>query len=179
MSSPESIYALLEIENSKKIASHIVDLILKDNNRIDELMDCFFDEKMRICQRASWPVGLIADKKPELLHPYIQRMLDNLDTPHHNAVLRNTFRTFQEIDFLEDLEGAVFDKSFDFFLDVNNAIAIRVFAMTVCGNIALKYPELADELIPVIEEHLPHGSSGLRARGGKLLKALHKAKNQK
>ena len=142
--------------------------------RLAELMDLFFDEDLRTCQRASWPVGLLADKNPQLIEPYIKKMLDNLDTPHHDAVIRNTFRTFQETDFPEDLEGIAFDKAFDFLLDTNNAIGIRVFAMTVCGNIATKYPELCHELIPVIEEWIPHSSAGFRSRGKFVLKQLRK-----
>ena len=165
---------LLNKENSKKMASLISDAVVDQPNRMDELMDLFFDEDLRICQRASWPVGLLADKNPQLLEPYLKKMLDNLDTPHHDAVIRNTFRTFQETDFPEDLEGVAFDKAFDFFLEVNNAIAIRVFAMTVCGNIAMKYPELGNELMPVIEEGMPHGSAAYLSRGNSILKKLRK-----
>lgn len=165
---------LLDKENSKKIASLISDKVVAQPNRMDELMDLFFDEDLRTCQRASWPVGLLADKNPQLLEPYIKKMLDNLDTPHHDAVIRNTFRTFQGINFPEELEGVAFDKAFDFFLEINNAIAIRVFAMTVCGNIAMKYPELAIELITVIEEGMPHGSAGYRSRGNSILRKLRK-----
>ncbi len=165
---------LLDLGNAKKTALLIVDTVVSDPNRMKELMELFFDEDLRMCQRAAWPVGLLADKNPKLIEPYIERMLDNLDTPHHDAVIRNTFRTFQVTDFPEDIEGIAFDKAFDFLLDINNAIAIRVFAMTVCGNIAMKYPELGHELIPVIEESLPHGSAGFRARGKSILKKLRK-----
>ena len=159
------------------MASFISDIVVKQPQRMDELMNLFFDEDLRICQRASWPVGLLADKNPRLIEPYIKKMLDNLDTPHHNAVIRNTFRTFQETDFPEELEGIAFEKAFNFLLEVNNAIAIRVFAMTVCGNIALKYPELSHELIPVIEDGLPHGSAAFRSRGNSILKKLRKKEN--
>lgn len=165
---------LLDKENSKKIASIISDAVVAKPERMDELMDLFFDKDLRTCQRAAWPVGLLADKNPKLLEPYIKRMLDNLDSPHHDAVIRNTFRTFQETDFPAELEGIAFDKAFDFFLEINNAIAIRVFAMTVCGNIAMKYPELGQELIPVIEEGMPHGSAAYRSRGNSIIKKLRK-----
>jgi hypothetical protein len=169
-----SFRELLEQENSKRIASVVLDAVVSSPDRMDELMDLFFDKDLRTCQRAAWPVGLLADKNPKLLEPYIERMLVNLDAPHHDAVIRNTFRTFQVTDFPEDLEGVAFDKAFDFLLDINNAIAIRVFAMTVCGNIAMKYPELCHELIPVIEEYLPHGSAGFRSRGNSILKKLRR-----
>ena len=172
-----SFRELIDPENSKKMASRISDAVVADPLRMDELMDLFFDEDLRVCQRAAWPVGLLADKNPKLLEPYVKRMLVNLDSPHHDAVIRNTFRTFQVMDFNEDIEGLAFDKAFDFLMDVNNAIAIRVFAMTVCANIALKYPELCQELIPVIEESLPHSSAGFFSRGNSILRKLRKRLN--
>jgi hypothetical protein len=171
---PVSFRILLGQENSKKMASHIVSEVVNQPERMEELMTLFFDEDLRTCQRAAWPVGLLADNNAHLLDPYIARMLDNLDTPHHDAVIRNTFRTFQYVDFSEELEGIAFDKAFNFLLDVNYAVGIRIFSMTVCGNIAMKYPELGQELIPVIEENMPHGSAGFRARGASILKKLRK-----
>lgn len=167
-----SFRTLLDTENSKKMATRIVNEVVSNPGRMEELMNLFFDEDLRTCQRASWPVGLLADNNAHLLEPYIAKMLANLDTPHHDAVIRNTFRTFQYIDFSEDLEGIAFDRAFGYLLDVNCAVAIRIFSMTVCGNIAMKYPELAQELIPVIEDNIPHGSAGFRARGASVLSKL-------
>ena len=163
---------ILENGQSKQSTLQIVDAIRKEPSRMEELMDCFFDKSLRICQRAAWPVGMIADVDPEWIYPYIERMLINLETPHHDAVIRNTFRSLQNIDIQEELEGLAFEKAYNYLLDPQNAIAIRVFAMTVCGNIALKYPELKHELIPVIEEQIPHGSAAFKSRGARVLGLL-------
>jgi len=167
-----SFRTLLESGHSKEITLRIISHIKSSPERMEELMDCFFDENLRICQRASWPVGLIVDHKPHLLQPYLEKMLRNLENPKHDAVVRNTFRTLQNMDIPEELEGMAFESALNYLLNPQNAIAIRVFAMTVCGNIALKYPELKDELVPVIREHLPHGSAGFVNRGKKIIKQL-------
>lgn len=159
-------------KNSKEVATYVIESIVANPSRMEELMECFFDENLRISHFASWPVGMIADRNPELIRPYLERMLLNLETPHHDAVIRNTFRTFQNIDVPEELEGLAFEKAFEFLANPQNAIAIRVFAMTVCGNIALKYPELKHELVAVIEEQMPYGSAGFKNRGGKVLRSL-------
>jgi len=169
-----SFRALLDIRNSKEIALQIVNAIREKPSRMQELMDCFFDEDLRLCQRASWPAGMIADYDQYLILPFLEEMLNNLDTPHHDAVIRNTFRTLQNVDIPEELEGLAFEKAFDFLLDPQNAIGIRVFAMTVCGNIALKYPELKHELVPVIEEQMEYGSAGYLSRGNRVLRSLGK-----
>ncbi|MEM9546864.1 MAG: hypothetical protein AAGA77_12870 [Bacteroidota bacterium] len=163
---------LLKSRQAKEIVLAIIDEIKENPPKMQELMECFFDKNLRLCQNAAWPVGKIADHDPQLIRPYLEKMLLNLDAPHHDAVIRNTFRTLQNVEIPEDLEGLAFEKAFDFLLNPQNAIAIRVFAMTVCGNIALKYPELKQELVPVIEEQLPHGSAGFKNRGSKILKKL-------
>lgn len=162
----------LLVKNSKENADYIVKTLEKYPERMEELMNCFFDEDLRVCQYASWPAGMIADNNPNLILPYIEKMLLNLDAPHHDAVIRNTFRTLQNIEIPEELEGLAYDKGLEFLANPQNAIAIRVFAMTVCGNIAMKYPELKHELMPIIEEQLPHGSAGFKNRGSKVLAAL-------
>jgi len=162
----------LLVKNSKEIALQVLNAIEEQPSRMEELMNCFFDEDLRICQHASWPAGMIADQNPKLIIPYLEKMLNNLDTPLHDAVIRNTFRTLQNLDVPEEIEGLAFEKAYDFLANPQNAIAIRVFAMSVCGNIARKYPELKEELIPLIEEQLPYGSAGFINRGMKVLKAL-------
>ena len=165
---------LCQGRHSKKVALKIIDDVLRDPSRMDELMECFFDDELRICQRAAWPVGMISEHNPHLILPYLEEMLLNLEHSKHDALIRNTFRTLQNMDVPEDIEGLAFEKAFNYLLNPQNAIAIRVFAMTVCANIAKKYPELKHELIPVIEEQIPYGSAGFVNRGHKILKALKK-----
>ncbi|MDF1695092.1 MAG: hypothetical protein P1U56_04645 [Saprospiraceae bacterium] len=168
-----SFKQFLEENYSKEGALKVVQIIQKNPARMEELMECFFDKDLRTCQRAAWPAGMIADYEPQLIIPYLEKMLLNLEAPQHDAVVRNTFRTLQNMDIPEEVEGLAFEKAFEFLFNPQNAIAIRVFAMSVCGNIALKYPELKHELIPVIEEQIPYGSAGFKNRGAKVLKLLN------
>jgi len=165
---------LLAERQSKEIVRQIIEEVKNNPSRMEELMACFFDKDLRLCQRAAWPVGFIADHDPNLIIPYLEKMLINLENPNHDAVVRNTFRSLQYMDIPEDIEGLAFEKAFEFLLNPQNAIAVRVFAMTVCGNIARKYPELKHELVPVIEEQYPYGSAGFKGRANKILKSLQK-----
>lgn len=164
--------------HDKVTSENIVQTVIANPERLPELMDCFFHEEMRICQRAAWPVGKLGDQHAELLYPYLEDMLSAIKKPQHNAVIRNALRTFQFMDFPEEVEGRVFDVCLSLLMDHDSAIAIKVFSMTVCANICMKYPELSHELIPIIEEQLPHGSTGFKSRGVKLLKQLRKATAQ-
>jgi len=117
--------------HDKMTAQNIADAVVSRPERLPELMECFLHEEMRICQRASWPMGMIGKNNTSLLLPYIPQLLAAIKEPKHDAVVRNTFRTFQFMDFPEVIEGEVFDVSLSFLMDINNAVAIRVFSMTV------------------------------------------------
>ena len=164
---PNPFLDILSQGQSRKMADKIIGMIIDGEAQIEELMECFFSEDLRTCQRAAWPVGIIAEKKQDLLLPYLSRMVVNLDNPKHDAVVRNTLRAFQFLDLPEDLESEVYERCLLYLSDPKYPIAFTAFGMTVCSNIAMKYPDLREEVISAIDYRMPHGSSGIRARGGK------------
>ncbi len=164
----------LRARHSKELMLKMVDYVGDDSGRFALVMDCFFHEEMRICQRASWAVSVIAEHQPQLIYPYLEQMLKQLDDPGHNALVRNTIRVFQFIDIPEEMEGEIFERCYNFLIDPKEAIAVRAFSITVLFNIVKKIPELAPELRLAIEDMLPHGSAGLLSRGKKTLRALKK-----
>lgn len=158
------------LNRSENVA--IVNAVIDGTYQMADLMECFFSDEVRECQRAAWPVGMISERSPELLVPYLQSMLDNLDVAPHDAVVRNTLRAWQFMDFPEEIESEIYDKCLAYLSDPSYAVAISVFGMTVCANIAMKYPDLKEEVIAAIDYRLPHGSAGMRSRGMKLRKKL-------
>ena len=121
---------------------------------------------------AAWPVGYLGRSYPELIYPYFESMINMMDNPSHNAVLRNIVRILEDITIPEEYDGEIYDRCYSFLNDPNQPIAVRCFSMTVCYNIAQKYPDLKEELASSIKLHLPHGSAGFKSRGNKLLNKL-------
>jgi hypothetical protein len=146
-----NIQELLIKEHSKTQCLAIKSAVLGNHALMPDLMECFFSDYNRLGQRAAWPVSYIAIENPTLIMPYLPEMVKMLDEPHHDAILRNTIRILQDIDIPEEIEGEVYEKCFNLFNDPKRAIAIRVFAMSVCTNVAIKYPELKEELVSLIQ----------------------------
>ena len=167
-----SIKDLLVSEHSKKQALIIADLAAADPEILDELMICFFQDDKKVCQRASWPVGILGQKNPELIIPLLPKMIRALDNPRHDAVIRNTIRIIQDVDVPEELEGEVYDKCFNYLISPRYPTAIKAFSATVLYNIASKIPELKEELIIAIEDQLPYTTVGFINRAKKILKKL-------
>lgn len=172
------IYPLLASGHSKEIAESTAQSVKDGGESIETLFSILFDEDVRMCQRVSWPLQIISERRDKLLHPYIPLMISQLDHVKHDGIPRNIFRLWQNIDFPEELTGQVYECAFQWLSDSQNAIAIRVFAMTACVNIAMTFPDLASELIPVIEDQMEIGSSGFKNRGSKELKRLKMISNQ-
>lgn len=85
----------------------------------------------------------------------------------------NTFlRLLQYISIPLSLQGKTINLCFDFLNNPKEPIAVRVFAMTVLGNLAKENADLKNEIIMVIEDQLPYGSAGFLSRGKKVLKQL-------
>lgn len=108
-----------------------------------------------------------AEAHPELVAPYLEKMLDNLNQPVHDSVKRNTIRTFQDIDIPEKLQGKAADICFNFLCSKDETIGVKVFSMTVIHNLSKQHPDLV-----AIEEQLPYSSAGFKSRGSKILKEL-------
>ena len=63
---------------------------------------------------------------------------------------------------------------FKFLESPTEALAVKVFSMTVLSNFAKQYPEIVPEIKIVIEDQLPHQSAGFKSRAKKVLKDLDK-----
>jgi hypothetical protein len=160
-------------EHSKRQAVRIASWAGTDKKRFRKLMELFLRGEYRVTQRSAWIVNLCAEKHPGLIRPYLQRMIRKMQEPGvHDAVKRNVIRILQFIEIPDTLLGEVTKVCFDYLASPNEPIAVRVFSMTVLGNIAQKEPGLKHELRLVIEQQLACGGAGFCSRAGKVLKMI-------
>lgn len=160
-------------EHSKRQTDKIVRYIGKDPKRFAELVDVFLNGPYRVTQRAAWPLSYCVAEHPNLINPHLKSILVFAQKPGvHDAVRRNTMRLLQFVAIPKTLKGTVADLCFKYLGSPSEPIAVKVFAMTVLTQLAAEYPELKNELIPLIEQQMPYGSAGFRSRGMKSLKLL-------
>ena len=145
--------------------------ISTDENKFAELMKLFFSHENTYAQRASWVMMHCTDRYPWLVRPYLEKLVKNLYQSPGEATKRNTVRLLQFIDIPEALWGEVIEICFR-YLTGNEAIAIKVFSMTVLFNLSQLVPEISEELKINIEDQLPYGSAGFKSRANKILAKL-------
>jgi hypothetical protein len=153
----------------KAIANHIGD----DPTLFSELIHIFLTGSWRTNQRVATPLILCLKQFPHLIEPHLAHFIANLrNSTTHDATKRNTLRILQDVEITADCQAEATEICFDLLTNNKTPIAIKVFAMTVLGNIAAQLPELKNELIIVIEDLLPYGSAGFVSRGSKIMKML-------
>lgn len=177
MSAKQVIQDNLDKGHSREIRDEIVSYIGKSSAKMKALMSFFFHDEWRYNQRAAWPVLHISLQQPQLIKPYLAKLVANLEEPKHDAVVRNSIRIFEDIDIPESIEGQLMDRCFAYLIDRKQAIAIRCFSMSVLAKIVDKYPELAFELKDILENELTYDvSAGFKVRAKRTLKAISKLK---
>jgi len=119
-------------------------------------------------------MGIFAAEHPEAVILYLDKILEHLDKAPHDAYTRNTFRFLQFMDVPEKFQGKVYEKCFDALVDTKAPTAIKAFALTTLANLAMKLPELKEELIEAIYDQIPHGTGGFQNRAKKEIKRLSK-----
>ena len=161
--------ALLEV-HSKAQATKIADYVGDDPARFGELMKLMLGPVYRVSQRAAWPVSYCIERNPELVKPYFNVLIKQLEREDaHVAVRRNVARLLQFVDIPKRYKGRVFDACYNLLADPTETVAVRVFAMTVAANVAKDSPELLDELRLVATKYPQAATAGFRSRARRVL----------
>ncbi|TND08982.1 MAG: hypothetical protein FD123_1836 [Bacteroidetes bacterium] len=162
-------------EHSKANRQRIVKWIGKDPQRFKELVGHFLGNEYRLVQLAAPVLSDCAEAQPQLVKPYLGKLIKNLEKEgHHDAVVRGTVRFLQFTDVPEKYLGILANTCFRLLMKADSPIAVKAFSMTVLLNICRKEPGLKNELKLVIEGLMSNASAGLCNRGQKTLRALEK-----
>jgi len=161
--------ALLEA-HSKAQAEKVANYVGDDPVRFAELMKCLLGPVYRVSQRAAWPVSYCIERQPDLVKPYFNDLIKQLERDDaHVAVKRNVARLLQFVDIPNRYQGRVFDACYNLLDDPSETVAVRVFSMTVAAKIAKHEPELLEELRLVAMKYPQTSTAGFRSRARRVL----------
>ena len=160
-------------EHSKAQCNKIVQWVGADQKRFDDLFGLFLHDESRVVQRAAWPVSYCVKAYPALIKNHWKALIRYLNKSNlHNAVKRNSLRLMQHIKIPGKHHGAMMNTCFKFLESPTEALAVKVFSMSVLCNLAKEYPEIIPELKLLIEDQFPHQTAGFKSRAKKILKQL-------
>ena len=140
-----------------------------------KLLEYSYSDDRKLSFRASWTLSKVFDKNPEMIQPYLQDMVEKLNSLDNES----TQRSFLRIISLADISkmslkhhGFLADHCFKAMNSGLSAIAIKAYSMEIIYRLALIYPELANELSASISMLQGEGSAGIIARGRIILGKL-------
>lgn len=162
--------ALLK-ENSKAQCTKIVNWVGDSQERFDDLFQLFISDEYRVVQRAAWPVSFCVEAYPDFIKKHFAILLKHMKNHNaHPAVKRNTVRLLQHVNIPKKYQGLVMDACFNYIADVNEAIAVKAFSITVLENLSEEYPEIIPEVKTIIEERWDYETPAFRHRARHFLK---------
>lgn len=145
---------------------------------VSRLVELSFSGDRKLAFHSSWVLTKISDMQPEAVFPYLREMILSLNKLENESAVRSFLRiiSFSEPDQIdEDLHGILTDYCFEALRSGTTAIAVKVYSMEILGKLALKYPELINELASVIAIVETDGSAGIAARGRILIRKLSRS----
>jgi hypothetical protein len=160
-------------EHTKAKANKIVKWVGNDPKRFHELVQVFLEGPYRVTQRAGWPLSYCIENHPKLVTPHFSKLLGSVRKPGiHDSVKRNVVRLLQFVDIPHRYKGKVWEICYSFLADPKEPIAVRVFSLSVLGNLATEHSELANELKIMIEDQLPYATAAFASRAKGVLRKL-------
>ena len=172
---------LLLFDSSKRTIDVATTLVGNDPVIFKTILDFALQEKEETySQRAGRVLNQSAVLHPDLISPYIDDLIKNLDDIKSVGLKRSLAKTFAERSFKmnEDTLGILADKCFNYFNNPTIEIALRAYSVEILYAISEIYPDLKMELISSIENQMPHSSAGIKSKGKRLLKKLYKEINE-
>lgn len=160
----------IERNYSKRGIEIIAQECVDSAETLEILIAIILNGKPREAQLASWVVSKVVDINPSCLGRYHKKLLNLIQHSTPGSVKRNIIRTFNFVPLDESMHAQLINACFETLYNRDYSIAERAFSMHVLGKYTKSYPELWNELIPIIEEGMPHESAAFRSIGRKLLK---------
>lgn len=152
------------------------DLIAKaigDNPKeFKKIIDLIYSAKHPIPQRASWLLKIKSRSHPELIQPYVTKLIDTVNDFKISGIRRHFVDALSTQKIPEKWQGKTVNICFDFILSPDEPVAVKVLSLEILSNIAKQYPELKNEIIAAIEDQLPKTTVAFHSRAKKVIKKL-------
>jgi hypothetical protein len=160
-------------EHSARQTQRLVRYVNSRTAHLAELIELVTGAPGRVSQLAAEIVGWCAEQHSQRLVPHLPRLLPLLGpTGHHVAVRRGIMRALQFVPVPDELQAKTFDRCLELLGSASEAVAVKAYALTVLTNLARLYPELAAEVVLVVEPQLAEAPPSLRSRANTCLPIL-------
>jgi hypothetical protein len=141
----------------------------------NKLIEYSYSNDNKLAFRASWTLNKACEKYPELISPFLPKIIESLPMIDNESVQRSFLRiiSFSEIKDLNGKQhGILAEHCFSMLRSGFSAIAIKALSMDVLYNLSVIYPELANELSTSVRILMEDGSAAIISKGKSVLKRI-------
>jgi len=125
--------------------------------------------------RAVYIIDKINDKFPNLILPYLEKIIKQLESEKHSSKKRHFLKLLSMNEIKEKHLAFLFEYCIGTMGNGSEPPAVRVHAMQILYNISEYEPALKPEILACIEHEMEyHATAGIRSRGHNLAKKLYK-----
>lgn len=165
---------LLEILESWENLAFIIQEIGNHPEYFSELIEIALYNSEPKTWRAAYLVDKIHDKYPELILPFLEPIIQKLETENNTSKKRHFLKLISMNEIPEQHFGFLVDFCLKALTSDKEPPAVRVHAMQILYNISEIEPDLKPEILAIIEHEIEfHSTAGIISRGTKLAKKLH------
>jgi len=137
------------------------------------LMDIALYDKGKNSWRAAWIADKIQENDPQLILPFIDRMINQLKIEEHHGKKRHFLKLISINPVDEKHFGFLFDFCMNVLTSAKEPPANRVHSMQILYNLTEHEADLKPEILAVIEHEMEyHSTPGILSRGSKLVRKL-------
>lgn len=175
---PDFDFPSILTDSSRSLMDYTAAMMGDDARLFREVLDLAYQQNPPLCMRAARLADLCCERHPELIRPYLIKMVNDLPGLKDMAVKRVFMHILTRHSWVEDEEamGKLVDTLFKWLIDDTQAIAIKAYAMAILENISKVLPDLKGEMIVVLEESIPFWDScALQSGGLRLVKRLRES----
>ena len=140
----------------------------------NDLIQLTFSKDMPACWRAAWMMDYLAETEPALPETYIGQIWEKLPDNHPDGVKRSTLRMLCRYNIPEEQQGLATDLCLDWLIMESIPVAVKAYSMEIMQKITIIHPELKDEVIAILQDHMHNNSVAFMARARHIIKALEK-----
>lgn len=167
-----NVIEMLLQENSRRQVDRVVGMVENDVSLYKELVNVTLNNDPRLSLRSSWVLTHLHDKHPDLVAPYINRLVKASVGFCHTGIRRNVLRILANTPIPTQHQGELIDMCIHWCVSRKEPVAVKAHAMKILANIAMLEPDLKNEIIPLFEDLMHRGTPGIKAFGRKVLKKL-------
>lgn len=175
----QDIEEYLDKNYGKIYALALAQAMSEQPERIPDLLQIIYREEEPLSRRGAWYLSTLFDHHPQLIYPYTDEMIAQLERVKTPAIVRALLRTLSKTTLHEKHHGFLLQYTSECILSSKSEAAIQLFALDIFFQIAKIQPDLFFELENMIDIIYPEASKGIRNKCRNLIKDIEKIRSKR